>query len=230
MEQVKALTRAGKVASNALGRNVDRRVAFSRKEDTAMVPTLSPQEQRRGTRRLYQVWVPIGLLCVAAVLVWAFVFIPKGEVGTTTSQHGATKAGSTGTLANQGSGESIAAKNKAVTPVPNAASGGGQGSTVAAQQIDQSAAPLQLTDQQRQQIQAYFGGAAGKTADRAASADFALSVGSAVPRQVQLQKLPDPIASAMQGFQGDDYVLVGSQLVIVEPTARRVVAVVPDAS
>jgi hypothetical protein len=51
-----------------------------------------------------------------------------------------------------------------------------------------------------------------------------------VPHQVQLQKLPDPIASAMQGFQGDEYVLVGNQLVIVEPTARRVVAVVPDAS
>jgi hypothetical protein len=195
-----------------------------------MVPTLSPQEQRRGTRRVYQIWMPIGLLCAAAVLVWAYVFIPKGEVGTTTSQHGATQAGSTGTLANQGSGESIAAKNKAVTPTPSAASGSGQGSTVAAQQIDQSAAPLQLTDQQRHQIQGYFAGAAGKNADRVASADFALSVGSAVPHQVQLQKLPDPIASAMQGFQGDDYVLVGNQLVIVEPTARRVVAVVPDAS
>jgi hypothetical protein len=29
------------------------------------------------------------------------------------------------------------------------------------------------------------------------------------------------------GYQGDDYLLVGDQLVIVDPSARRVVAIVP---
>jgi hypothetical protein len=195
-----------------------------------MAPTLSPQEQRRGTSRLYLVWMPIGLLCVAAVLVWAYVFIPKGEVGTTTPQHGATQAGTTGTRANQGSGESTAAKNNAVAPAPNDATGTGQNSAAASKQIEQSAAPLQLTDQQRQQIRSYFAGNTGKQADRLASANFSLSVGAAVPQQVQLKKLPDQVASALQGFEGDQYVLVGNQLVVVEPIARRVVAVVPNAS
>jgi hypothetical protein len=30
------------------------------------------------------------------------------------------------------------------------------------------------------------------------------------------------------GYQGDDYVLVGDQLVIVDPNPRRVVAIVPN--
>jgi hypothetical protein len=30
------------------------------------------------------------------------------------------------------------------------------------------------------------------------------------------------------GYQGGDYVLVGDQLVIVDPSARRVVALVPN--
>jgi hypothetical protein len=45
-----------------------------------------------------------------------------------------------------------------------------------------------------------------------------------------LQKLPPEISSAMGGYQGNDYVLVGEQLVIVDPSARRVVARVPQIS
>jgi hypothetical protein len=189
-----------------------------------MVPTLSPQEQRRGTRRVYLIWSAIGLLCVAAILVWGLVLVPRGEGGVTARQNTGKQTGPTGALANQGSGESIAAKNKAV--MPQSTSGTGQNSNGEAHQIDQTAAPLHLTDQQRQQIHAYF---ARNNADRVDSADFALSIGAAVPKKVPLQVLPPEVASAMQGFRNDQYVMVGNQLVIVEPNARRVVAVVPDA-
>ncbi len=189
-----------------------------------MVPTLSPHEQRRGTRRAYFIWSTIGLVCVAAILVWSLVLVPRGEGGITARQNTGLQAGPTGPLANQGSGESIAAKNNAV--MPQSTSGTGQNSNGEAQQIDQTAAPLQLTDQQRQRIHGYF---ARNNADRVKSANFALSIGAAVPKQVPLQPLPSEVAAAMQGFQNDQYIMVGNQLVIAEPNARRVVAVVPDA-
>lgn len=186
-----------------------------------MDPLPSRREERRGTRGLF-LWGSIAALVLGiACLVWALVFVPKGELGTAARQ----PSGPTGTLANQGAGESATAKNDAVTPVQPATGGSGQNANGEAAQIDQSATPLQLTDAQRQRIASYFAKASG---DRMQTADFALSIGAAVPQQVQLQKLPPEISSAMGGFQGDQYVLVGNQLVIVDPSARRVVAVVPD--
>lgn len=181
-------------------------------------------ELRRSTRRTYLGWAVGGsLLVLAAVLIWAFVFIPRGEWGLTERQ---TNTGPTGQLANQRSGESVAAKNDAVVPQTSRTVGAGQNSPAAATQIEQSAAPLQLSRQQRAKIHSYF--AIGK-ADRVDSADFSLSIGAAVPQQVQLQKLPAAVSSAMGGYRGDEYILVRNQLVIVDPNARRVVAVVPDA-
>lgn len=182
-----------------------------------MANDLSPHEQRTGTRHAYMIWGVAGsLLVCAAILVWALVFLP-----------GATQQpGGTGALANQGSGESTAAKNDTVTPGTDKATGAGPNSAGAAAQIEQTAGPLKLSQQQRQKIQAYF---TGKRANRTDNADFALSVGAAVPLNVQLQKLPPQISSAMGGFQGDQYILVRKQLVIIDPNARRVVAIVPAA-
>ena len=94
-----------------------------------------------------------------------------------------------------------------------------------AAQIEQTAAPLKLSDAQRQQIRQYF---ASQPGQRMQSANFSLAVGAAVPQDVPLQELPPEILSALGGYQGNDYVLVGDQLVIVDPTARRVVALVPQ--
>ncbi len=84
---------------------------------------------------------------------------------------------------------------------------------------------MQLTANQREQIRSYF---AGKNVNRLQSAGFSLAIGAAVPQQVELQKLPPEIWSVINGYQGDEYVLVGDQLVIVDPSARRVVAIVPS--
>jgi hypothetical protein len=101
----------------------------------------------------------------------------------------------------------------------------GQNASGEAAQIERTATPLQLSDAQRQQIRQYF---ASQPGQRMQSADFSLAVGAAVPQDVPLQKLPPEILSALGGYQGNDYVLVGDQLVIVDPTARRVVALVPQ--
>jgi hypothetical protein len=185
-----------------------------------MVANLSRQDERRGTRRVLFWGSAFGIAVIAAILVWVLVVVPGQHPGNTTAQ-----LLPTGTPVNQGFSESIAAKNHTVTPEQPATGGPSRNASGEAAQIDQSAGPLQLTDVQRNQIHAYF---AGKNAGRVQNPHFALSVGAAVPQQVQLQKLPSTVSSVMQGFQNDQYVLVGTELVVVDPDARRVVAIVPN--
>jgi hypothetical protein len=178
-----------------------------------------PQE-RRGTRQLVMWGGLLGLaLALFVVLVW--VTAPP----STTSRP--RPSPSNGILANQGSGTSEAGKNNTVTPRQNSMVESGQSASGEAAQIEQTAAPLELSDAQRRQIRQYF---ASQPVHRMQSANFSLAVGAAVPQNVPLQKLPPEISSAMSGYQGDDYVLVGDQLVIVDSTARRVVALVPQIS
>jgi len=187
-----------------------------------MTDNTSLREQRRSTRGVF-LWGGSGvlLLLCAVILVWVFVFVPQGGPGRSGEPQA---SGSTGVLSNQGSGESAAAKNNAVTPQTSEKLGTGQNSPGAAAQIEQSAEPLKLTDQQRQQIRDFF---AKQKGDRANGVNFTLAIGSAVPQDVPLQKLPDEVSSALGGYQADQYIIVGNQLVIVEPNARRVVAIVP---
>jgi hypothetical protein len=110
-------------------------------------------------------------------------------------------------------------------PVPSATGGSGQASSGDAAQIDRSVTPVKLSNAQRQQIRSYF---AGKPANRTASVAFTISVGAAVPKQVQLQKLPPEVSAAMGGYTADDYIVAGSELIVVEPSARRIVAIVPN--
>jgi hypothetical protein len=109
-------------------------------------------------------------------------------------------------------------------PRQNSTVGSGQNASGETARIEQTATALQL---QRQQIWQYF---ASKPGQRTQGANFFLAVGAEVPQDVPLQKLPPEILSALGGYQGNDYVLVGDQLIIVDPTARRVVALVPQIS
>ena len=187
-----------------------------------MADDRSVPEQRRSTRGLF-LWGGTGALLVlcAVILVWVFVFVPQGGPGRNGAPHGSN---STGILSNEGAGESTAAKNNAVTPQTNQKVGTGQNAPGAAAQIEGSGAPLKLSDQQRQQIHDFF---AKQQGDRTKDVNFTLAIGSAVPQDVQLQKLPDEVTAALGGYQADQYIIVGNQLVIVEPNARRVVAIVP---
>jgi hypothetical protein len=164
----------------------------------------------------------MALVFFAAILVCSLVTAPNGQLGGTTRQE---PSPSTGVLANQGAGESQAGKNQAVTPRQNPVLGSGQNSSGETAEIEQSATPLKVTDAQREQIRAYF---AGKPADRLQRVGFSVAIGAAVPQQVELQKLPPQISSVIGGYQGDDYLIVGDQLIIVDPSARRVVAIIPN--
>lgn len=59
------------------------------------------------------------------------------------------------------------------------------------------------------------------------SVNFSLSVGTVVPRDVRLQPLPSEVVETVPQYRGYDFVLVKDEIVIVEPSSYKIVAVVP---
>jgi hypothetical protein len=113
----------------------------------------------------------------------------------------------------QPSGQSAAGKNETTT---------GKSEGERAREITGSAEPLKLTDEQRRRI-----GDALRNAPTLDTVDMSLTVGAAVPRQIELRDLPTEVADVLHGYNGDKYLLVRDQLVVVDTQARRIVALVP---
>jgi hypothetical protein len=122
----------------------------------------------------------------------------------------------TGPRYDQRQGESMAGKQETTRDTPS--------EDARARDIIETAKPLALTTEQREQIRARIG---GRGEARVESADFTLTIGSGVPRQVQLQPLPVEVADIMGGYHGSEYLIVADQLVIVDAESRRVTALVP---
>lgn len=59
------------------------------------------------------------------------------------------------------------------------------------------------------------------------SVNFSLSVGTVVPRDVRLQPLPSEVVETVPQYRGYDFVLVKDEIVIVEPSSYKIVAVLP---
>ncbi|SED15837.1 DUF1236 domain-containing protein [Bradyrhizobium erythrophlei] len=57
--------------------------------------------------------------------------------------------------------------------------------------------------------------------------NFSLSVGTVVPRDVRLQPLPAEVVESVPQYRGHDFVLVKDEIVIVEPSSYKIVAVMP---
>jgi hypothetical protein len=84
---------------------------------------------------------------------------------------------------------------------------------------------VSLSDEQRQKVRQYF------TAHKDARNDqpsVPVTIGAAVPKQVELKDLPKDVTDALQKYFGDGYFFAGDRLVIVEPKVRRIVAVIPN--
>jgi hypothetical protein len=99
----------------------------------------------------------------------------------------------------------------------------------AQQNAQQNQAPggvVSLNVQQRTQI--------GQTLARhnvkpVTNVNFSISVGTAVPRSVQLNALPADLVTIVPQYRGYSYFVVEEQIVIVEPSSTKIVAVIPYA-
>jgi Protein of unknown function (DUF1236) len=102
---------------------------------------------------------------------------------------------------------------------------GGQIQQNAAESKGSAGKAVQLSEQQRTQIK----GAVGRSHDvaRANSVNFNISLGTAVPRSVHFAVLPVEIATIVPEYRGFDYIIVGDQLLIIDPQTLEIVAILP---
>jgi hypothetical protein len=83
---------------------------------------------------------------------------------------------------------------------------------------------LQLSNQQRERLRDLLARQNPVAMD---TVNVSLTIGAAVPRQIALYDLPTDMSDVLHGYNGDKYLVVRDQLVIVDSQARRIVALIP---
>jgi hypothetical protein len=87
-----------------------------------------------------------------------------------------------------------------------------------------SAKSVQLSSEQRTKIHVTL---ANQRAERITNANFTIRVGARLPRTVRFYPLPVEIVEIVPEYQGYDYVLVGDEILIIDPETLEIVAVFP---
>jgi len=83
---------------------------------------------------------------------------------------------------------------------------------------------VQITEQQRTQIHERI---SRESLHRVDHANFSVSVGTVVPRTVVLYELPLTVVEIVPEYSGYMYVVVGDELLIIDPTSLEIIAVLP---
>jgi len=186
------------------------------------VPAPDPRFDQ-GTRKLFVAGGVVAILLLVGVTVWPLltpnpVGTPPGGANPAKSSDTSVGTVGSGITPAQRAGESQVGKND---PAGQEDASGGR-----ARAIKQSSGPLELNPQQHQQLHDIISHQANPP--RTTQADFELMIGVSVPRQAELQDLPPEIAQVMNGYWGDQYLLVQDKMVIVDQHSRRIVAIVPN--
>jgi hypothetical protein len=173
----------------------------------------------QGTRRLFVACGILGIVLLVGLSVWPL--LTRNPVGTPPG--GVNPANSAGTVGSgavpaQKAGESKVGKND---PAGQEDASGGR-----ARAIKQSSGPLELDATQHRQLRDII--SHQKSPPRMAQADFDLMIGVSVPRQARTEDLPPEVTQVMNGYWGDQYLLVQDKMVIVDQHSRRIVAIVPN--
>jgi hypothetical protein len=84
---------------------------------------------------------------------------------------------------------------------------------------------VQLNDNQRTQIKNIV--VKDTNVARVDHVDFSINVGIAVPRSVHVAVLPTDVVEIVPEYRGFDYVIVGEQLLIIDPNTMLIVDVLP---
>jgi hypothetical protein len=88
----------------------------------------------------------------------------------------------------------------------------------------ESSASAQMSAEQNQKFRETL---KGEKAERLASVPFSISIGDAVPMTVHFYRLPARIVEYAPQYRDFDYILVGDEILIVDPGTRRIVAMIP---
>jgi hypothetical protein len=66
----------------------------------------------------------------------------------------------------------------------------------------------------------------GEKAEHLKNVQFAITIGESVPRTVHLYKLPVRIVEYVPEYRDYEYILVGDEILIIDPRTFRIVAVI----
>jgi Protein of unknown function (DUF1236) len=86
-------------------------------------------------------------------------------------------------------------------------------------------ASVQLSEDQRVKIKDVI--VRDRNVARVNSASFSVSVGAKVPRDVHVMVLPPEVVRIVPEYRGYEYVLIGDQLLIIDPDTMEIVAILP---
>jgi hypothetical protein len=92
-----------------------------------------------------------------------------------------------------------------------------------ARKIKQTSTALSLSSEQRDRLRTIL---AQQKLPRSDRSNFELMIGTAVPRQTEVGDLPSEATEVLNGYWGDQSLIVGNSLVIVDQHTRRVVAII----
>jgi hypothetical protein len=90
---------------------------------------------------------------------------------------------------------------------------------------DKAGANVKLSQDQRSRISAIIG-RGGNVARASTNVDFNVSIGATVPRDVHVEVLPEDIVAIVPQYQGFDYVVVGDQILIIDPDSLEIVTII----
>jgi hypothetical protein len=85
-------------------------------------------------------------------------------------------------------------------------------------------ASVQLSQDQRSRIGTVIG--KSSSARVTTNVNFNVSVGTRVPRDVHFAVLPADVVEIVPQYEGYDYVVVGEQILIIDPTDMEIVAII----
>jgi hypothetical protein len=84
---------------------------------------------------------------------------------------------------------------------------------------------VQLSQDQRSKIKDVI--VRGHDVARVDNVNFNITVGTAVPRSVHFVVLPEDVVTLVPEYRGFDYIVVGDQLLIIDPDSLEIVAILP---
>ena len=185
-----------------------------------MVKDLSRHAEREGTRKAM-----IAGFALAAVLFVGFaVWFAAPQMFGATDYLGRPSTGADKSTPATTVGTGVPTQREAISKVAKEDPAGNEDpSGGRARNIKQSSEPVNLSDQQRQQLRSIIASAHGPALDRP---NFEMMIGVSVPRQTELADLPPEVTQVLNGFWGDQYLIAGNDLVIVDQHSRRVAGII----
>jgi hypothetical protein len=185
-----------------------------------MAKDLSRRAEQDGTRKAM-----IAGFALAAVLFVGFAaWFAVPQIFGATDYLGRPSTGADNTAPATTVGTGVPTQREAISKVAKEDPAGNEDpSGGRARNIQQSSEPVNLTDQQRQQLRTIMASAHGPTLDRP---NFEMMIGTSVPRQTQVADLPPEVTEVLNGFWGDQYLIAGNDLVIVDQHSRRVAGII----